>query len=702
MNLIELSCLIPLLPLAGSAINGLVAASGIRVSKPFVHTVACGVLIASFILSCGLFLELHALPAEARSVAIKWFEWINLGPLRADAAFLIDPLSVVMCMTVTGVGSLIHVYSIGYMRHDPAYARFFAYFNLFCFAMLLLVLADNLLLMFVGWEGVGLCSYLLIGFWYDHKPNAVAGMKAFVVNRVGDFGFLIGLMILFWAMYAAGHPTLSFTELKAHSTLLSQATIGSFSIVTVICIFLFIGATGKSAQIPLYVWLPDAMAGPTPVSALIHAATMVTAGVYMIGRMNFLFSMSPVALAVVATTGALTAIFAATIGFAQNDIKKVLAYSTVSQLGYMFLGMGTGMYTAGIFHLVTHAFFKACLFLGAGSVILGMHHEQDIRKMGGLKAYMPITYWTFLAATFALSGIFPLAGFFSKDEILWQAFSKGSLANLYYILWGLGITGALCTAFYMMRLVSLTFFGKLRTSWDHALKEEDTLDDKHYDEDYHQFAYPYESSPVITIVLVALAVLSVGGGVVGVPYALGKFFGMPNLIEEWLSPVWTNRTTEITQAHASGVEYLLMVISVGVALFGMALAALLYTRRIDIIKNFTARFKGITRLVSRMYYVDEIYSAIIIRPLLLLNVALARFDQTVVDGFVNATGSLGILWSKISGWFDWTFVDGSVNAVANSAIAAGKNVRKIQTGKIQHYFYIAIAGLIALIVWRIL
>ncbi|MBI2341674.1 MAG: NADH-quinone oxidoreductase subunit L, partial [Deltaproteobacteria bacterium] len=410
MNFINISYLIPLLPLIGAAINGFVSFSGIKTRKWLTNVVACGSILASFIIACGIFYQLNLLSAEERSITVTWFPWFDFDLLKANVAFLIDQLSIVMVLVVSGVGFLIHVYSIGYMAPDKGYSRFFSYLNLFCFAMLMLVLADNLLLMFVGWEGVGLCSYLLIGFWFDHKPNAAAGMKAFIVNRIGDFSFIIGVAILFWALYSVGHPTVTFTELREHVSLLDGLKMGPYAVVTVICIALFIGATGKSAQIPLYVWLPDAMAGPTPVSALIHAATMVTAGVYMIGRMNFLYTMSETALAIVATVGAVTAVFAATIGFAQNDIKKVLAYSTVSQLGYMFLGMGTSIYSAGIFHLVTHAFFKACLFLGAGSVILGMHHEQHMDRIGGLRNYMPVTFWTFLAATLALAGIFPLAG----------------------------------------------------------------------------------------------------------------------------------------------------------------------------------------------------------------------------------------------------------------------------------------------------
>ena len=710
---IQHSYFIPLLPLIGAAFNGLLSFVHARRRKALTNIVACGSIFASFIVACGVFYEVSHLEPEARSITMTWFQWFDLAILKANVAFLIDPLSITMALVVTGVGFLIHVYSTGYMSDDPGYARFFSYLNLFCFAMLVLVLGDNLLLMFVGWEGVGLCSYLLIGFWFDHKPNATAGMKAFIVNRIGDFGFLLGLLVLFWAMYLVGHPSVTFVELKEHAHLLEGVKMGSFAAVTVICIFLFIGATGKSAQIPLYVWLPDAMAGPTPVSALIHAATMVTAGAYMIGRMNFLYTMSPTALAVVATTGAVTAVFAASIGFAQNDIKKILAYSTVSQLGYMFLGMGTGVYAAGIFHLVTHAFFKACLFLGAGSVILGMHHEQHINKMGGLKNYMPITYWTFLTATLALSGIFPLAGFFSKDEILWQVFLQGHGNNLYYILWALGVAGAICTAFYMFRCVSMVFFGKLHTIEEHEYDEADALDSAHVVEDHHQPMAPHEQPPIITGVLVVLAVLSIAGGFMGVPTAIGRFVGLPNYFEHWLEPVFSGHKfgsptlvgtpSPVETGHPNlFTEYLLMALSLAVVAVGIFSAIWLYTKRMDIVESLTLRFARFYKLIFNKYYVDELYDRLIVKRLLWLNEQMKRFDQTIVDGLVNAVATLGVFWSAVSGWWDWFFVDGVVNVVADATIASGRKLRRVQTGRIQHYFYIALFGLIVVLMWRIL
>src|SRR5881392_1799776 len=466
---------IPLLPLAGAVVLGLGGAPlQRRFGKLPVSVLACGTVAVAFVLSVVAFFQLAGLAPEHRLLLADLFPWVRVGTLNVDVAFGVDPLSAVMILVVTGIGGLIHLYATGYMHDDPAFWRFFAYLNLFTFAMLTLVLGDNLLLMFVGWEGVGFCSWALIGFWHKELYNTTAGNKAFIVNRIGDFGFVLGLFLLFWSLDARGHGTLVFRELAQHAHLLEGQVFWGLPVATLVTLFLFVGATGKSAQIPLYVWLPDAMAGPTPVSALIHAATMVTAGVYMIARTNFLFAMAPLTLAVVATIGAATALLAATIALAQNDIKRVLAYSTVSQLGYMFLAMGVGAYAAGIFHLVTHAFFKACLFLGSGSVIHAMSGEQDMRKMGGLKSKIPITYWTFLIATIAIAGIPPLAGFFSKDEILASA-----LANPYFpqwfnaIIWILGTLAAFCTAFYMFRLVYLTFFGAFRgtDAQEHHLHE---------------------------------------------------------------------------------------------------------------------------------------------------------------------------------------------------------------------------------------
>ncbi|MDH3445544.1 MAG: NADH-quinone oxidoreductase subunit L, partial [Deltaproteobacteria bacterium] len=426
------------LPLLGAIINGLL---GVKIQKAWgkgaIAIIACAPVIVAFGLSLAAFFALASLNPDQRFLIDNLFPWIHLGSLKVDMAFLVDPLSAVMILVVTGVGGLIHIYATGYMHDDKAFWRFFAYLNLFTAAMLILVLGDNLLVLFVGWEGVGLCSYALIGFWYTDHANARAGNKAFIVNRVGDFGFVLGMFLLFWSLDAQGHGTLTFREMIKWASTIQGLEIWGMSVVTVATLFLFVGAMGKSAQIPLFVWLPDAMAGPTPVSALIHAATMVTAGVYMTARMNVFFSMAPDTLNLIAVIGVATALLAATIALTQNDIKKVLAYSTVSQLGYMFIGIGVGAYAAAIFHLMTHAFFKACLFLGAGSVIHAMHHEQDMRKMGGLKEYMPLTFVTFFVSVIAIAGFPPFAGFFSKDEILWLAFS-----GHHEIIWFLALCGA--------------------------------------------------------------------------------------------------------------------------------------------------------------------------------------------------------------------------------------------------------------------
>ncbi|HHI02639.1 MAG TPA: NADH-quinone oxidoreductase subunit L, partial [candidate division Zixibacteria bacterium] len=492
--------LIPLFPLIGFLINGLFLG---RLSKKFVSFIACGAVGLSFFYSAHLFFELLSLPADARIIEEILFVWIPSGQFNVNIGFLLDPLSIVMVLVVTGVSFLIHIYSIGYMHDDPGYARYFTYLNLFVFSMLILVLADNYLLMFIGWEGVGLCSYLLIGFWFEKKSATDAGKKAFIVNRIGDFGFLLGLFIIFWQVGSLDFATV-FEKAPA------MFAVGG-TLITAATLLLFLGATGKSAQIPLFVWLPDAMEGPTPVSALIHAATMVTAGVYMIARSNVLYMMAPTTLAVVAIVGMATAFFAGTIALAQNDIKRVLAYSTVSQLGYMFVACGVAAFTAGIFHLMTHAFFKALLFLGSGSVIHAMAGQQDMRYMGGLKKYMPTTYWTFIIATLAIAGIPLFSGFFSKDEILWKAFSSQYGSTW---LWVFGFLAAGMTAFYMFRLVYLTFFGKERM-------ESQTREHLH------------ESPKVMTVPLMLLAVLSIVGGYVGIPHILGGV----NHFEHFLEPV---------------------------------------------------------------------------------------------------------------------------------------------------------------------
>ncbi|MBI4197404.1 MAG: NADH-quinone oxidoreductase subunit L [Deltaproteobacteria bacterium] len=658
-------------------INGAYSFSGAKLVRPIVHWIACGSIGLSFLISAGTFLHFSTLPVESREVTVTLFNWILFDNLWADVALLIDPLTLVMMLVVSGVGTIIHVYSVGYMAHDHSYARYFSYLNLFCFAMLLLVMGANFFMLFVGWEGVGLCSYLLIGFWFTDKEKAVAGMKAFIVNRIGDFGFLIGLLILFWALHAVGYPTVSFSELKEAAPLLKDQTLWGLPVVTLVCLFFFVGATGKSAQIPLYVWLPDAMAGPTPVSALIHAATMVTAGVYMIGRLNFLYSMSPEALTIVAVIGFLTAAFAAVIAFAQNDIKKVLAYSTISQLGFMFGAMGVGAYVAGIFHLVTHAFFKACLFLGSGSVIHACSGEQDMRKMGDLKKWMPITFATFFTATLAIAGIFPLAGFFSKDEILWHTFNQKPL------LWVVGVLAAIGTAIYMFRLVAMTFYGKLRLEGDAR---------------HHLHESPYS----MTVPLILLALLSVVGGFLGFPNALGHLLGFheTNHFGRWLAPVLAVHQTEESLLPHS-VEYGLMIFSFLIAAVGCYVGYTLYTRRQDIPQKVVGRFPVLYRTVLNKFYVDEVYEVVFVKGLLRLNSALASFDLKVIDGLVNLSALLTRITSRISGFFDKIFVDGLVNLVANSTLWSSA-IHRIQTGRIQSYLYYALGGVVVMLLYRIL
>ncbi len=669
--------LVPILPLLGAVVNGFYSFSGARLVRPVVHWIACGTLFLSFLITAGTFLHFTGLPAGEREITATLCNWLTSDSFWADVAFLIDPLSLTMMLVVTGVGFLIHVYSIGYMAHDKGYARYFSYLNLFTFAMLLLVMGSNLFMMFVGWEGVGLCSYLLIGFWFEDLAKATAGMKAFLVNRVGDLGFLVGFLLLFWSLHEVGYPTVNFSELREAVPLLADKRLLGISVVTLVSLFFFVGATGKSAQIPLYVWLPDAMAGPTPVSALIHAATMVTAGVYMIGRLNYLFAMSPAALAVVATVGFVTAAFAAVIAFAQNDIKKVLAYSTVSQLGFMFGAMGVGAFAAGIFHLVTHAFFKACLFLGSGSVIHGMGGEQDMRKMGGLKGWMPITYRTFLIATLAIAGIFPFAGFFSKDEILGHAF------NRFPALWLLAVFTAAGTAIYMFRLVSLTFFGKLRLEGD-------------------QRHHVHESPPSMTVVLIALAFLSAVGGMLGVPQALGHLVGWEGapLLGNWLKPLFVE-VAHGAEGSPHWLEFLLMAFSLGVAALGCYTGYTLFAVRTDIPQKFAARYPALYRVVANKFYVDELYQRFFVNGLMSLKDLLARFDLLVIDGAVNLSAVWTRVVSTVTGWFDWTFVDGAVNLVADGTFAGSSGARRIQTGRIQSYLYYAVGGIVVVLLYRL-
>jgi NADH-quinone oxidoreductase subunit L len=619
---------IPLIPLLGSVIN---LFFGRAMGKQCAGALASSAVGASFALAFYIFWQLPATGIFRDLV----YPWIQTGSFQVNLAFQVDALTAVMLLVVTGIGLLIHIYSLGYMGNDADMVRFFIYLNLFIFFMLVLVMGDNLLLLFVGWEGVGLCSYLLIGFWYHDHNNTIAGNKAFIVNRIGDLGFILGIFVLLTELGRQGIWTLDFVELRKHVQLLQPGTI------TLITFLLFIGATGKSAQLPLFVWLPDAMAGPTPVSALIHAATMVTAGVYMTARLHFLFALAPATLAVIAVIGAATAFFAATIALTQNDIKKVLAYSTVSQLGYMFLAVGMGAFGAAIFHVFTHAFFKACLFLGSGSVIHALGGEQDMRKMGGLKAHMPQTYWTYVVATLAIAGVPFTAGFFSKDLILWQTFSHGA-----GILWGVGLITAGMTAFYMFRQLFMVFHGECRA-------------------DDHAKAHLHESPAVMTWPLMILAVGSIFTGWLGAPeYLWGSRW------DHWLAPIFG-----ATAEHHGSVstELLVTALTLAVVAAGIYLAYLMYGKPGAQTAQQTAN--GIFYDISlNKYYVDEIYDFVFVRPF----TALAKFFASIVDPWV---------------------IDGAVNGLAATVRGFSTVWRGLQTGNVQHYAAMFLLGALALLAY---
>jgi NADH-quinone oxidoreductase subunit L len=625
------------LPLLGFLINGGLALRRPQ-AKDAVSVVGVGVLVASFVVSAAVFLELRAHPPHQPIVVNLW-RWLPVGSLQIDMGFQVDQLSAVMLLVVTGVGSLIHLFSVGYMKADPGYARYFAYLNLFVVFMLVLVLGSSFPVMFIGWEGVGLCSYLLIGFWFSEKANADAGKKAFIVNRIGDFGFLVAMFLLWYSL-----GTLTFTGMVTKAPALLPA---GGAAVTAITLFLFLGCTGKSAQIPLYTWLPDAMAGPTPVSALIHAATMVTAGVYLVIRTNVLFALAPFSSTIVAGIGALTALFAATIGLKQYDIKRVLAYSTVSQLGYMFLGVGTGAYDSGLFHLATHAFFKALLFLGAGSVIHSMHHAyhathahadaQDMRNMGGLKQYMPITFWLMLIATLAIAGIPPFSGFFSKDEILAAAFARGETAPIFLLFYAMGVLAALLTAFYMARLMAMTFLGSNRTG-------------------ERERAHLHDAPWVMTGPLVVLGILSAVGGVLNLP----PFLGGGAALEHWIEPVTAPAAAffRLQMPHGN-TELFLVGAAVLVGLVGLIAGWKATLRRPIPTAADAPADAGFARVLYRKYYIDEIYDAVIVRPLVWLSrfVLWKGVDQGVVDGAaVNGTAKL----SRGLGWLGSRLQTGQV------------------------------------------
>jgi NADH-quinone oxidoreductase subunit L len=753
--------LIPLLPGLGAAINGLV---GIRsFSRKTAGYLACTMMVAALGLALVAFVQLLGLPAESRAFDVTLAQWIpvipqqmhdgSYGHFEVTWGFRLDPLSGMMLLVVTGIGTLIHIYSTAYMADEPrgGFARFFCYLNLFCFFMLMLVLGNNFLVMFVGWEGVGLCSYLLIGYWYEKKSASDAGKKAFITNRVGDWGFVLGVFLIYSVF-----GTFDFRAVQNAAATMPVET-AHFGILSAICILLFVGATGKSAQIPLYVWLPDAMEGPTPVSALIHAATMVTAGVYMVGRNAVLFSHAPMVMQIVAIVGVLTALMAASIGLVQYDIKRVLAYSTVSQLGYMFTAMGVGAFSAGAFHLMTHAFFKALLFLGSGSVIHAMGGEQDMRRMGALKKYLPVTFVTMFVGTLAIAGIPPFSGFFSKDEILAQAFAHNKA------IWVLAVITAFMTAFYMYRLIAMTFFGAYRgPAWEHAAAHAHPADAKlaaahgaphpadphahgHAAQQDHEVSHgiadahaahddhgggghghgpwhgPHESPRPMTIPLMALAVGAVVAGFVGIPKAI---LPSGSAIEHFLEPSFTaervvesnaglqarresepaGRREEAAEAEgeqehelSTGVEWGLMGFSVLVAIGGILLARTFYQTNPEISERLAERFAGAHRTLSNKYYVDELYNGTVISGTMASGRGLWAFDRNVVDGAVNGSSWLTRFGAWLSGLTDRALVDGAVNFIGRLIQESSYWFRRVQTGLVQNYALLMLFGVFAFV-----
>ncbi len=632
VNVNALIAAVPLLPLLGFLLISW------RIRKLVYGTtavIACGVVFISFIISAVLFFQLLYLPEDRRFFDVTLFTWISAGNFTARTGFLVDPLSSLMLLIITGVGFLIHVYSIGYMDGDEGFNRFFSYLNLFVFFMLLLVMGSNYLIMFVGWEGVGLCSYLLIGFWFKNQDYNDAANKAFIMNRIGDLGLIIGVILIF----------VNFGSIEYRHVFDKAASMPMGSqAITLITVLLFIGAMGKSAQIPLYTWLPDAMAGPTPVSALIHAATMVTAGIYMVARNNILYSLSPIGQTLVLVIGLATALFAATIAIAQNDIKKVLAYSTVSQLGLMFVALGVGAYSSGIFHMTTHAFFKALLFLGAGSVIHGMKGAQDIREMGGLRKYLPTTYITFFIGVLAISGIPPFAGFFSKDEILAQAFEANPLA------WGFAVLASLLTSFYMFRLLFLVFFGSPRAS-------------------HETIHHIHESTGFMTVPLMALALLSAAGGFIGVPEVLGG----SNRVHEFLTPVFAKSESLRTPGHLDHTtEYALMATVTVLTLVVILIAYVLYVSKNKVPVAEEAPLRPVHRLVYKKYFIDELYQSLVVDPLYRIS--------SLLEGMIERLG-----------------IDRLVNQVGGTIVEGSDVMRRLQTGNIGFYIFAMVIGIILML-----
>ncbi len=628
--IIDLVWLVPLIPLLGFVINGL---GRNTLSKGLIGFVGSSVIFVSFAISVAIFLALGADANKSHEVFL--FDWISAGALHIPLSFLVDPLSSIMLLIITGVGFLIHIYSVGYMHDDDGFGKFFSYLNLFIFFMLLLVLGSNYIVMFIGWEGVGLCSYLLIGFWFTNTSYAAAAKKAFVMNRIGDLGFLLGVFLLFTTF---GSVEFSKIFPQAANMMPGNATIA------LIALLLFIGACGKSAQIPLFTWLPDAMAGPTPVSALIHAATMVTAGIYMIARSNVLFDLAPVVQQIIAIVGLATAVMGALIALTQTDIKKVLAYSTVSQLGYMFLGLGVGAYDGAFFHVITHAFFKALLFLCAGSVIHALHHEQDMRHMGGLRKKLPVTFITMLIGTLAISGIPPFSGFFSKDEILAHVFEQNK------VMWAIAVFTAFLTAFYMFRMLYLTFYGKYRGT-------------HHAEEQIH------ESPKSLTIPLIILAILSVFGGFIGVPESLCGH----HWLSQWLSPVIHHHA----EAPDRVTEYTLMAVSVLGVLVAIAFAYAKYNKKGHVPVPDEGKRSALASLSYHKFYVDELYDLIIRKPL----DAFSTFFYKIVD-------------NKI--------IDGIVNGFGWSATEASKGLRLVQSGNVGFYIFMMVVGIVSLLLYTYL
>ena len=639
--MIDLVWLIPVFPLIGFLINGLF---GKRFPEKAIGWIGALSVGASFVVALSIFMQLLAMDPGSRSVQEIIYTWILSGELNVPIGFLVDPLSMVMLLVVTGVGFIIHVYSIGYMHGEVGFRRFFAYLNLFVFNMLILVSANNFLLMFVGWEGVGLCSYLLIGYYYEKKSASDAGKKAFIVNRVGDFGFILGLLLIFVTF-----GTLNFTDVFGAA---QEKLLAGGGLVTIITLLLFLGATGKSAQIPLYTWLPDAMEGPTPVSALIHAATMVTAGVYMVARCSVMFAMAPGSLTVVAVIGGATAFFAATIGITQFDIKRVLAYSTISQLGYMFMACGVGAFASGIFHLMTHAFFKALLFLAAGSVMHAMSGELDMRKMGALKSKLPYTWRTYLIGTLAIAGIPPLAGFFSKDEILFYSFERHAG------FWIIGAAAAIMTSFYMFRSLYMTFYGESRV-------------------DHETAHHVHESPPIMTVPLMILAAGAALAGLVGIPIWEGL-----NRFGDFLAPVFAPAQAILKGAHhgehhSLAAEVTLMLVSVAIAIVGLLFARRLYITDPPAADRMVERFRPLHTLVYNKYWIDELYDVLFVNSIVNFSRFLWRaFDEKVIDGIVNGVAEM------VRGW--------------------AKEMRLVQTGLVKDYALAMLVGIVVIIGYFVL